>query len=108
MAEQVEALDLTYAALAHPTRRAILERVRADPVRVTDVAREFPMALATVSKHIRVLERAGLVRRDVHGRDHYLSAAPGPLAEAEAWIARYTAFWERSADALARHLEEDA
>jgi DNA-binding transcriptional ArsR family regulator len=98
-------LDLTYAALASPTRRAILEMLRGEQARVTDVARAFPASLATVSKHIQVLEHAGLVRREVRGRDHYLRAEPASLDEARQWIADYTGFWERSADALARHVE---
>jgi DNA-binding transcriptional ArsR family regulator len=99
------ALDLTYAALADPTRREILRRLQqAREARVTDLARPLPMSLAAVSKHIAVLERAGLVRRDVRGRDHYLRAAPEQLADAERWIAEYTHFWERRADALAEHL----
>jgi DNA-binding transcriptional ArsR family regulator len=98
-------LDLTYAALASPTRRAILEMLRGEQARVTDVARAFPASLATVSKHIQVLEHAGLVRREVRGRDHYLRAEPARLDEARQWIADYTGFWERSADALARHVE---
>ncbi|WP_405583504.1 ArsR/SmtB family transcription factor [Streptomyces sp. NBC_01190] len=84
------ALDLTFAALADPTRREILRRLQhMEEARVTDLARPLPMSLAAVSKHIGVLERAGLVRRDVRGRDHFLRAAPGRLAEAEAWIAAY-------------------
>lgn len=106
MAERLGVLDLTYAALAHPTRRAILRRLQHERLRVTELADEFPMALATVSKHIQVLERAGLIRRDVHGRDHYLTVAPEQLSEAERWISDYTSFWERSADALVHHLEE--
>ena len=98
-------LDLTYAALASPTRRAILELLRDEQARVTDIARAFPASLATISKHIQVLEHAGLVRREVRGRDHYLRAEPGRLDEARQWIAEYTGFWERSADALARHVE---
>ncbi|MEZ0070461.1 DNA-binding transcriptional ArsR family regulator [Streptacidiphilus sp. MAP12-20] len=101
-------LDLTYMALADPTRRAILQRLRHTEARVTEIAEPLPMSLAAVSKHIIVLERAGLVRREIRGREHYLSANPQPLAEAEQWISEYTRFWERRADALAAHLEEHA
>jgi DNA-binding transcriptional ArsR family regulator len=97
-------LDLTYAALADPTRRAILQRLRTAEARVTDIAAPLPMSLAAVSKHIVVLERAGLVRREVRGRDHYLRADPEKLEEARQWIADYTVFWESRADALAEHL----
>src|ERR1700761_8135076 len=72
-------LDLTYAALASPTRRAILEMLRGEQARVIDVARAFPASLATVSKHIQVLEHAGLVRREVRGLDHYLRAERAAL-----------------------------
>ena len=95
-------------ALADPTRRAILQRLRHAEARVTEIAEPLPMSLAAVSKHIIVLERAGLVRREIRGRDHYLSANPQPLAQAEEWITEYTRFWERRADALASHLEERA
>jgi DNA-binding transcriptional ArsR family regulator len=107
MVERLPAsLDLTYTALADPTRRAILQRLRTAEARVTEIAEPLPMSLAAVSKHIIVLERAGLVRRDIRGRDHYLSANPQPLTEAEQWISDYTGFWERRADALADHLEQ--
>jgi DNA-binding transcriptional ArsR family regulator len=107
MVERVSApLDLTYMALADPTRRAILQRLRTTEARVTEIAEPLPMSLAAVSKHIIVLERAGLVRREIRGRDHYLSANPQPLTEAEQWISDYTGFWERRADALVQHLEQ--
>lgn len=98
------ALDRTYSALADPTRRAILHRLRDTEARVTDIARPLPLSLAAVSKHIAVLERAGLLRREIRGRDHYLHAEPQHLAEAAGWIADYTEFWEQRADALADHL----
>jgi DNA-binding transcriptional ArsR family regulator len=99
------ALDLTYAALADPTRRAILLRLRQAEARVTDIARPFAISLAAVSRHIGVLESAGLVRREIRGRDHYLRVEPERLAEAERWIAEYTAFWNERADALVAHLQ---
>lgn len=107
MVEQVAgALDITYGALADPTRRAILEVLRAGEARVTDVAGRFPMSLNAVSKHIRTLERAGLVRREVRGRDHYLAAEPDALGGARDWIDHYRSFWEDRADALAAHLRD--
>jgi DNA-binding transcriptional ArsR family regulator len=98
-------LDVTYAALADPTRRAILLRLRQAEARVTDIARPFPISLAAVSRHIGVLENAGLVRREIRGRDHYLHAEPERLTQAERWITEYTAFWNRRADALVAHLQ---
>ena len=80
-------LDATLLALADPTRRAIVRRLAQGEARVTEVAAPFPMSLNAVSKHIRVLERAGLVRRRIVGREHILSFNPAPLDEATAWIA---------------------
>jgi DNA-binding transcriptional ArsR family regulator len=97
-------LDQTFAALADPTRRAILTRLKDGERRVTDLARPLPMSLAAVSKHIVVLEQAGLVRRAVRGRDHYLQANPDQLAAAGHWITAYTGFWEARVDALIDHL----
>jgi DNA-binding transcriptional ArsR family regulator len=93
-------LDATFAALADPARRAILRDLRRGDQRVTDLARPFPVSLNNVSKHIKVLERAGLVERRVLGRDHYISLAPSRLREASAWIDQCRAFWEPRLDAL--------
>lgn len=86
-------LDRTLMALADPTRRAILRRLAAGEARVTELAQPFAMSLNSVSKHIRVLERACLVRRRRAGREHLLSFDPAPLDEAAAWIAQQRAFW---------------
>ena len=80
-------LDETLSALADPTRRAILARLAMGEARVTDLAQPFPISLNSVSKHIRMLERAKLVRRRVEGRDHWLSLDLRPLSEVEAWMA---------------------
>lgn len=93
-------LDLTLAALADPTRRAILQRLARGEARVTELAEPFPMSLEGVSKHIRILERADLVRRRKSGREHFLSFNPRPLDAAADWIARQRAFWEARLDAL--------
>ena len=79
-------LDETLIALADPTRRAILGRLAEGEARVTELARPFAISLNSVSKHIRMLERARLVRRRVAGRDHYLSFDPAPLDAAQGWI----------------------
>ena len=97
-------LDQTLAALADPTRRAILERLAQGETRVTELARPFAMSLNSVSKHIRMLERARLVRRRRAGREHLLSVDPAPLDEAAAWIERQRAFWTARLDALEREL----
>jgi DNA-binding transcriptional ArsR family regulator len=94
------ALDHTLTALADPTRRAILRRLSAGEARVTEIARPFAISLAAVSKHILVLERAGLVRRRRAGREHLLSIDPRPLNEAAAWIESTRARWTARLDAL--------
>ena len=93
-------LDGVFSALADPTRRAILARLTDTDARVTELAAAFPISLNSVSKHIRVLERCGLLRRRVVGRDHVLSLQPAPLAEAAAWIEHYRRFWEGRLAAL--------
>ncbi len=98
-------LDQTFAALADPTRRAILGRLQSGPLTVGAIADPIPMTLAAVSKHVRVLERAGLVRREVQGREHHCSLVAEPLREAADWTERYRAFWEGRLDALERYLE---
>ena len=97
----VEHIDRTFAALAHPTRRALLVALRSGDARITDVAAPFAMSFAGIARHVAVLESAGLVRRDVRGREHWLSIQPSGLLEAEHWIAEQHAFWLKRADALA-------
>jgi DNA-binding transcriptional ArsR family regulator len=86
-------LDEALMAVADPTRRAILARLVAGEARVTDVAAPFPISLNSVSKHVRVLERARLVRRRVEGREHFLSLVPGGLDDAATWIEETRALW---------------
>ena len=93
-------LDHTLGALADPTRRALLERLTRGEARVTDLARPFDISLNSVSKHIRCLERAGLVRRRRSGREHILSLNPKPLDKAAAWMDRQRALWTARLDAL--------
>lgn len=95
-----EALNHVYAALADPTRRAILGRLVAQESRVTELAEPFAMSLNAVSKHVRVLEEAGLVRREVRGREHYLSLDAAPLQEAAEWLETYRQFWTARLDRL--------
>jgi DNA-binding transcriptional ArsR family regulator len=99
-------LDRTLTALADPTRRAILRRLSAGEARVTEIAQPFAMSLNAVSKHIRMLERARLVRRRKAGREHFLSYNPKPLDEAASWIATHRAFWASRLDALERALAQ--
>ena len=99
-------LDQTLLALADPTRRAILQRLSRGEARVTELAQPFAMSLNAVSKHIRMLERARLVRRRRAGREHLLSLDPAPLDEAAAWIEAQRAFWTERLDALERELRQ--
>jgi len=102
-------LDDTLLALADETRRGILERLAGGEARVTEVAAPFAISLNSVSKHIRILERAGLVRRRVSGRDHFLSLDSAPLDDAAAWMQRQRAEWARRVDRLEAALRaEDA
>ena len=102
-------LDDTLIALADETRRGILKRLAAGEARVTEVAAPFDISLNSVSKHIRLLERAGLVRRRVAGRDHFLSLEPKPFDELTQWMQQTREFWSARVDALEAALRaEDA
>lgn len=101
------ALDHTMLALADPTRRAILQRLTAGEARVTELAAPFPISLNSVSKHIRMLERAKLVKRRKSGREHYLSLNPKPLDAAASWIEQQRNLWNARLDALERALAEN-
>jgi DNA-binding transcriptional ArsR family regulator len=87
------ALDRTLLALADPTRRAILQRLSRGEARVTEVAEPFAISLNSVSKHVRMLERAKLVRRRVAGREHFLSLTPEPMDAAIGWMSEQKALW---------------
>lgn len=103
MVEDSAVLDRTYRALGDATRRRLLVTLGAGEARITDLAEPLPISFAAVARHVAVLERAGLVERRVRGREHWLSVRPGALSQAEAWMAQQSAFWERSADAVAEH-----
>ena len=97
-------LDAVYGAVSHPVRRRVLELLSPGPARVTDLAAPFEISLAAVSKHLGVLEQAGLVRRTVAGREHRLALEAAPLAPAAQWLAAYRSFWEDRLDALEARL----
>jgi DNA-binding transcriptional ArsR family regulator len=101
------ALDMAFVALADPTRRAIVERLARSPTRVTDVAEPFRMSLNAVSKHVKVLERAGLVRRLRRGREHLLVLEPAPLRDVARWAERWERFWNDRLDRLEDFLEAE-
>jgi len=107
MVEHVAPLDRTLLALADPTRRRILARLSRGEARVTEVAAPLPISLNAVSKHIRILERARLVRRDVRGREHYLTLDPRPLDRASRWIDTQRAQWTQRLQALDDILQQE-
>lgn len=100
-------LDATLNALADPTRRAILSRLGSGEARVTELAKPFPISLNSVSKHIRMLERAGLVTRRIEGREHVLAIRPGSLDAAARWIEDQRRLWTWRLDRLDDILNED-
>ena len=97
-------LSTTFAALADPTRRAILARLASGECSVTELAEPFDMSMPAVSKHLRVLERAGLIARgrEAQWRPCRLEAAP--LKQVDGWLGKYRRFWEESFDRLGEHL----
>jgi DNA-binding transcriptional ArsR family regulator len=99
-------LDKTFAALADPTRRAILARLARGEASVTELAEPFNISLPAVSKHLRVLEKAGLLAREREGRVHRCRLVVAPMKDAAEWIAFYQRFWEGQFDALADYLTE--
>ena len=99
-------LNRTFAALADPTRRRILAHLARGDRRVTDLARPHDMSLPAVSKHLRVLENAGLLLRRRYGRVHEMQLHAKPLKQAAQWVEEYRKFWEGSLDRLAEYLEK--
>lgn len=98
-------LDLIFGALADPTRRAILSRLALREATVGQLAEPFDVSRPAISKHLRVLERAGLVGRTPEGRISRCRLEAGPMRDAAAWIERYRLFWERQLDQLQRYVE---
>ena len=97
----------SFGALAHPIRRGIVERLAAGPASVGEATRGFGVSKPAISRHLRVLEEAGLVVRAVDGRTHRLRLEDRPLAEASAWIDRQRALWHRKFDVVDRWLDEE-
>jgi DNA-binding transcriptional ArsR family regulator len=103
---QTDRLDATFAALADPTRRAILARLSRGETSVSELAEPFAMSLPAVSKHLKVLERAGLIERGQKAQWRPSRLNPEPLRDAAAWIEQYRRFWEESFDRLDDYLKE--
>ena len=98
-------LDSTFGALSDPTRRAILTRLRQGSASVLELAEPFKASLPAISKHLGVLERAGLIHRTKEGRVHRLRLVAKPMKDAAEWIECYRAFWEGQLDSLADYLD---
>ena len=101
-----DALSTTLAALADPTRRAILARLASGESSVTELAEPFEMTLPAVTKHLKVLERAGLITRSRQAQWRPCQLAPEPLREVADWVAQYRAHWEQRLDRLEAYLHE--
>ena len=98
-------LDATFSALADPTRRAIVQRLAEGSATIKELARPFHVSLPAISKHLRVLENAGLLKRRKQGRTHHCRLNTDRLEEAGKWIERYRTFWEQRFDALDTYLQ---
>ncbi len=106
---EYQSISRTFSALADPTRRAVLQQLMQGPARVTELAQPHDISLNSVSKHLRMLESADLIRRDIRGRDHWIRFNGEPLREAQDWVTSMQEFWESRLDALESLLtSEDA
>lgn len=102
-----DTLDRVFGALSDRTRRTLINQLSSGAARVTELAEPHDMSLQSISKHIKVLEKAGLVSRQIDGRVHRCSFAPESLANAASWLETYRHFWAGSLDSLAAYLESD-
>jgi DNA-binding transcriptional ArsR family regulator len=100
MGERDLRLDQIYGAIADPTRRAILAALSRGDIRVGGLADRFPISFNGVSKHVKVLERAGLLERRIQGREHWLKLKPGGLREASRWLDHYRMYWDERLEAM--------
>jgi DNA-binding transcriptional ArsR family regulator len=98
-------LDVVFRALGDKTRRALLARLARAPAMVTELAEPFELSLPAVSRHIKVLEHARLLRRTVDGRIHHCALEPEPLRAVDRWLRHYRPFWDAKLEALARYVE---
>ncbi|HTX59413.1 MAG TPA: metalloregulator ArsR/SmtB family transcription factor [Verrucomicrobiae bacterium] len=100
-------LDEVFGALADPTRRRMVERLARGRRSIGDVAEGLPISQPAVSKHVKVLERSGLIRRSIDGRVHYLELAPDAMRSASAWLERQRKYWQQALDRLDVILSEE-
>ena len=105
--QKTSELDRIFAALSDETRRGLLRRLCIGPATVTELAAPVDMSLNAVSKHLKVLEKAGLIRREVEGRVHHVFLNAAPLEEAERWVNHYRQFWDSRLDSLAAWLSRE-
>lgn len=101
-----DSLTRLFHALADPTRRRLLAQLTRGPAKVTELARPFHMSLPAVSKHLRILEEAGLISRTIDGRVHRMSLIGGPLQQVEVWMDPFRSYWEQTLGALGQDLEK--
>ena len=101
-------LDTVFAALADPTRRRIVERLARKRLSVGEIAGEFPLTQPAISKHVRILEESGLLKREIVGRTHYCTLSPAAMDSAARWIERQRKFWNETLDRLERVLASES
>lgn len=106
MAKYSNALDLTFAALADPTRRAIVSRLCQGPASVGELSEPFDIALPTLLKHVRVLENCGLVRSEKNGRVRTCRVDAAALKESDAWLRQHLSIWENRLDRMEKHIKQ--
>lgn len=99
-------LSAVLGAISHPSRRAIIAQLAKGPARVTEIAKPFDLSLNAVSKHLKVLEQAGLVHREKQGRDHVIEFRGEPLQQVAGWVHEYERFWNEHLDRLESHFIE--
>ena len=100
-------VDQTFSAIADPTRRAIIQILMSGPSRVTELSEPFSVSLNAISKHLKILERAGLVSREVRGREHWIRFNRAPLQDARSWVDSMLTFWDSRLDKLEDLLEQE-
>jgi DNA-binding transcriptional ArsR family regulator len=102
----MDRLTNVFTAISHPTRRAIITQLAAGPARFTDIAEPFDTALNSVTKHLKLLERAGLIKRKKQGREVFISFRGEPLREVAEWVHEYEQFWNERLDKFEQHFKD--
>jgi DNA-binding transcriptional ArsR family regulator len=100
-------LDVTFSALGDPIRRAMVERLAQSGLSVSELAKPFPVSLPAISKHLKILEGAGLIRKEKAGRTITCHLNPSPLISTATWISHYRPLWEKQLEQLSAYLEEE-